>query len=398
MENVALITGITGQDGSYLAEELLGKGWIVFGIMRRASVFTTERLDHIWSHENLHLRHGDMTDIAGLSSVLAEISKKHPQPSKFHVFNLAAQSHVGVSFETPLYTAQVDAIGVLNLLEAIRNSSLSGVARICQASTSEMYGKVVETPQTELTPFYPRSPYGVAKLYAYWICKNYREAYGMHICNSVCFNHESPRRGRTFVTRKITLATAKIIKHMRQVAMKWQMTEYDDSNRSIIYKEMNEGIEPVILGNLDAKRDWGHALDYVRGMMMILDHPNADDYVLATGETHSVREFLQETWRCLGLELEWRDGDDSVGYVRVPILDTDGTQITQIFCVVVATDERYLRPAEVEMLLGDATKARQVLGWEPSVKFEQLVQQMIFSDLEMTPQQYYGDLSLFSCF
>jgi len=395
MENVALITGITGQDGSYLAEELLSQRWIVYGIMRRASVFTTERLDPIWSHENLHLRHGDMTDIAGLSAVLAEISKKHPQPSKFHVFNLAAQSHVGISFETPLYTAQVDAIGVLHLLEAIRNSPLSSVARICQASTSEMYGKVVETPQNELTPFYPRSPYGVAKLYAYWICKNYREAYGMHICNSVCFNHESPRRGKTFVTRKITLATAKIIKHIRKIALKWQKTQRDDdSSKSIIHKEMNDGIEPVILGNLDAKRDWGHALDYVRGMKKILDHPVADDYVLATGETHSVREFLQETWRCLGLELEWREGDENVGFVRVPILNADGIPMAQIFCVVVATDERYLRPAEVEMLLGDATKARQVLGWEPTVKFEELVQQMVFADLGLTPQEYYGNAAL----
>jgi GDPmannose 4,6-dehydratase len=395
MENIALITGITGQDGSYLSEELLQSGWVVYGIMRRASVFTTERIEGVWDHDNLHVRHGDMTDIAGLSGVLAEISRKHPNPNKFYVFNLAAQSHVGVSFETPLYTAQVDAFGVLNLLEAIRNSPLSNIAKICQASTSEMYGKVIETPQTETTPFYPRSPYGVAKLYAYWICKNYREAYGMAISNSICFNHESERRGRTFVTRKITLAVSKMVRHIKQVAQKWQHVTYDShATHALVHAEMNNGIEPVVLGNLDAKRDWGHALDYIRGMIKILDHPIADDYVLATGETHSVREFLEVAWRCLGFELVWLDTETNppnAGFIRVPIQDETGRQIDTIGCCVVHTDARYLRPAEVDMLLGDASKAEKVLGWKPTIKFEELVEQMVFTDLGMTREEYWED-------
>lgn len=382
--NVVLITGITGQDGSYLAEEYLNNraDWIVYGIMRRASVFTTERIDHLWKHPNLRLRHGDMTDIAGLSSVVREIAKLHPK--RFYVYNMAAQSHVHVSFETPLYTANVDAIGVLNLLEAIREApeELSRVARVCQASTSEMYGKVVETPQSETTPFYPRSPYGVAKLYAYWIGKNYRESYGMHVCNSICFNHESERRGKTFVTRKITLSVAALMNKLAQLHRGEAEAAKDDTVSFALQLEEHK----VLLGNLDAKRDWGHARDYVQGMIAIMDHPTPDDYVLATGETHSVREFIECAYNCFGLSIKWVTGTASSledGYVSIPIGDSVVVDV-----IVASVDSKYFRPAEVDLLLGDASKAKRTLGWAPRTRFSSLVQEMVEADLGCTIEHY----------
>jgi GDPmannose 4,6-dehydratase len=287
-----------------------------------------------------------MTDIAGLTHILSNIRDQNPD--KLYIFNLAAQSHVGVSFETPLYTAQVDAIGPLNLLEAVRSTGLSKIARVYQASTSELYGKVQEVPQSETTPFYPRSPYGVAKLYAYWIMKNYREAYGMHTCNGVLFNHESERRGKTFVTRKITLAVAGIKRAL----------------------DAGEPVDPLALGNLDARRDWGHARDYVRGMIRILEQPRPDDYVLATGETHSVREFVEKAFAVVDIAIQWKgEGVNEVG------VDTGGR-------VLVRVDERYFRPAEVDELLGNAIKAKQDLGWVPEISFDQLVELMVKADIE----------------
>jgi len=345
---IALVTGITGQDGSYLAEELLDRGWIVHGVMRRASVFTTERIEHIFDHPRLVLHHGDMTDIAGLTHILKEI--KEAKPDTLYVFNLAAQSHVGVSFETPLYTAQVDAIGPLNLLEAIRSNNLEKLARIYQASTSELYGRVQEVPQSETTPFYPRSPYGVAKLYAFWIMKNYREAYGMHTCNGILNNHESCRRGKTFVTRKITLAVARIKHHL----------------------DVGAPFEPLALGNMDARRDWGHARDYVRGMIAILDKEEPDDYVLATGETHSVREFVEKAFAVVGITITWSGkGLEEKGYWM-----KDGREI-----LIVRVDERYFRPTEVDELLGNAMKAKNDLGWSPEISFEDLVESMVKADM-----------------
>lgn len=342
---VAVITGITGQDGSYLAEILLERGWTVHGVMRRSSVFTTERLDAIWNHERLIMHHGDVVDLAGLAHMLAAIRQQ--EPAVLHVYNLAAQSHVGVSFETPVYTAQVDALGALNILEAVRTAGLEKVARVYQASTSELYGKVVETPQTELTPFYPRSPYGVAKLYAFWIMKNYRESYGMFVCNGVLNNHESLRRGKTFVTRKITLAVAKITRQRRDATV----------------------VTPLRLGNIDSKRDWGHARDYVLGMIAMLEHDVPDDYVLATGETHSVREFVELAFGVVGVRIEWRgSGVDEVG------VDAANGE------VLVEIDPRHFRPAEVDLLLGDATKAREMLGWRPTVTLPQLVREMVEHD------------------
>jgi GDPmannose 4,6-dehydratase len=346
---IALITGITGQDGSYLAEELLVQGWEVYGLMRRASVFTTERIEHIFDHPKLHLRHGDMTDIAGMTHLLCEI--RDATPSKLYIFNLAAQSHVGVSFETPLYTTQVDAIGPLNLLEAVRTTGLTDIARIYQASTSELYGKVQEVPQTETTPFYPRSPYGVAKLYAFWIMKNYREAYGMHTCNGILHNHESERRGKTFVTRKITLAVARIKQAL----------------------DVGAPFDPLALGNMDARRDWGHARDYVRGMIAILNKDEPDDYVLATGETHSVREFVEKAFAVVGITITWiNKGLKEKGYWFI-----DGKRI-----LIVKVDERYFRPAEVDKLLGNAMKAKNDLGWEPEITFDELVETMVNADLQ----------------
>ena len=337
---VALITGITGQDGSYLAELLLSKGYLVHGIRRRASLFNTDRIDHLYQdrHEKdvrLKLHYGDMTDSSSLMRIIQQT-----QPDE--IYNLAAQSHVAVSFEEPEYTANSDALGTLRLLEAIRILGLEKKTKFYQASTSELYGLVKEVPQKETTPFHPRSPYGVAKLYAYWITVNYREAYGLFACNGILFNHESPRRGEIFVTRKITRALSRI-KLGRQ--------------------------ECLYLGNLDAKRDWGHAQDYVEAMWLMLQQPSPEDFVIATGKQCSVREFVEASCRELGMTISWRGtGVDEKGY------DQDGR------CVV-AVDPLYFRPSEVDSLLGDAALARERLGWQPKTAFEQLVKEMVAADL-----------------
>ena len=323
----ALITGITGQDGSYLAEFLLEKGYEVHGIVRRSSLINTHRIDHIYDKIQLH--YGDLTDSGSIISLVQKI-----KPTE--VYNLAAMSHVKVSFEIPEYTGEVDALGTLRLLEAIR--LLDHECKFYQASTSELYGLVQEVPQKETTPFYPRSPYGCAKLYAYWITKNYREAYGIHASNGILFNHESPRRGETFVTRKITRGLSRI----------------------------STGMESeLLLGNLDAKRDWGHAKDFVRGMWMITQHHTPDEFVLATGQMRSVREFVEEAATYFGLNIEWRgEGMDEVGYCK------------SLRRNIIKVHPKYYRPTEVEELLGDATKAKEVLGWEPEVSFTDLVEDM----------------------
>ncbi len=337
----ALITGITGQDGSYLAELLLAKGYQVHGIKRRTSMFNTARIDHLYQdphaeHQRLLLHYGDLTDTSSLIHVLQLV-----QPDE--LYNLAAQSHVMVSFEEPEYTANSDGIGTLRLLEAIRTLGLIEKTRFYQASTSEMFGLVRETPQRETTPFYPRSPYGVAKLYAYWITVTYRESYGIHASNGILFNHESPRRGETFVTRKITRALARI-----KVGLQ----------------------DRLYLGNLDAKRDWGHARDYVEMMWLMLQQDQPQDYVIATGHQYSVREFVERAAERLGIGLQWKgEGVDEQG------LDADGQ-------VIVAVDPRYFRPAEVETLLGEASKARRELGWEPRTSFAELVSEMVAEDLK----------------
>ncbi len=339
-QKVALITGITGQDGAYLAQFLLNRGYIVHGVKRRSSSINTTRIDHLYHdpHERnvqFFLHYGDMTDSTALIRLLNETKASE-------IYNLAAQSHVQVSFETPEYTANTDAIGTLRLLEAIRILNLGDKVRFYQASTSELYGKVVETPQRETTPFYPRSPYAVAKLYAYWITVNYREAYGMHASNGILFNHESPIRGETFVTRKITRAVA-AIEHALQ---------------DVLY-----------LGNLDAKRDWGHARDYVEGMWLILQQPQPEDYVLATGETHSVREFVELAFQCVGRSIVWKGrGVDEKGYCA------------KTGRMVVAVDPAYYRPTEVDLLLGDPAKARAKLGWKHRTTFPQLVTEMVDAD------------------
>ncbi|WP_287962497.1 GDP-mannose 4,6-dehydratase [Alcanivorax sp.] len=341
MSKVALITGITGQDGSYLAEFLLEKGYEVHGIKRRTSLFNTDRIDHLYQdpHEpdrRFILHHGDMTDSSSLIRIIQQV-----QPDE--IYNLAAQSHVAVSFEEPEYTADSDALGALRLLEAIRILGLEGKTRYYQASTSELYGKVQEIPQKEATPFYPRSPYAVAKLYAYWITVSYREAYGIYACNGILFNHESPRRGETFVTRKITRALARIKLGLQ---------------------------DRLYLGNLNAKRDWGHARDYVRMQWLMLQQEEPEDFVIATGIQYSVREFVEAAAAEVGLEISWRgSGVEEKGY------DQHGR------CIV-AVDPRYFRPAEVETLLGDPSKAKQKLGWEPKVTFEELVAEMMREDLK----------------
>ena len=326
----ALITGITGQDGSYLAELLLEKGYEVHGIVRRSSLINTHRIDHIY--ERLHLHFGDLTDATNLISVIKEV-----EPDE--IYNLGAQSHVKVSFETPEYTGQVDGLGTLRVLEAVRLLGMEKKTRIYQASTSELYGEVQETPQSETTPFHPRSPYGVAKLYGYWIIKNYRESYGMHCSSGILFNHESPRRGETFVTRKITRGLSRI----------------------------SAGLETHIeLGNLNAKRDWGHAKDYVEAMWLMLQQDEPDDYVIATGHQYSVREFVDKTAPYFGFKLEWMgEGLDEVGY------DWGCNRS------IITVNDRYFRPAEVESLLGDATKAKEKLGWEPKISFDELVEDMV---------------------
>lgn len=337
----ALITGVTGQDGAYLAEFLLQKGYEVHGIKRRTSLFNTDRIDHLYQdpHEkNVHfiLHHGDLTDSSSLVRIIQQV-----QPDE--IYNLAAQSHVAVSFEEPEYTANSDALGALRILEALRILGLKKSTRFYQASTSELYGLVQEIPQKETTPFYPRSPYAVAKLYAYWITVNYREAYGIYACNGILFNHESPIRGETFVTRKITRAMARI----------------------------KLGLQDCLyLGNLNAKRDWGHARDYVEMQWLMLQQDEPEDYVIATGVQHSVRDFVDAAARELGMEIDWKgEGAEEKGY-------------DHLGRCVVAVDPRYFRPTEVETLLGDASKARQQLGWSPRVTFDQLVSEMVREDLK----------------
>ena len=352
MKKVALITGVTGQDGAYLAEFLLQKGYIVHGVKRRSSLFNTARIDRLIEASSrgeceFHFHHGDMTD----SSSLFHIVQK-TQPDE--IYNLAAQSHVAVSFEEPEYTANADGTGVLRILEAIRSLGLEKKTRFYQASTSELFGKVQEVPQTEKTPFYPRSPYAVAKMYAYWITVNYREAYGIYACNGILFNHESPLRGETFVTRKITRALARI----------------SLGTQDCLY-----------LGNMDAKRDWGHAKDYVRMQWLMLQQEEADDFVIATGEQYSVREFVEIGCKKLGMSVTWQgEGVDEKGY------DANGQ------CIV-AVDPQYFRPTEVETLLGDASKAKQSLGWEPEISFDELVTEMVEYDLaEAKNEQLTGVL------
>ena len=343
MQRRALITGITGQDGAYLAEFLLAKGYEVHGIKLRASSFNTERIDHLYQdpHErnvHLHLHYGDLTDATNLIRIVQQV-----QPDE--IYNLAAQSHVAVSFETPEYTANSDALGTLRLLEAIRILGLEKKTRFYQASTSEMFGKVQETPQKETTPFYPRSPYGAAKVYGHWITVNYREAYGIFACSGILFNHESPIRGETFVTRKITRGLARI----------------------------RYGLENCLyLGNLQSLRDWGHARDYVRAQWLMLQQPEPDDYVIATGEQHSVREFVTRAAKEIGISIEWRgSGIDEHG-----IDGASGKAIVKV-------DPRYFRPTEVDTLLGDSTKAHMNLGWKPEMTFEALIADMVAADLEL---------------
>ena len=340
---VALITGVTGQDGAYLAEFLLQKGYEVHGIKRRSSSFNTDRIDHLYKdpHEKgrrFILHYGDLTDATNLIRIMQEV-----QPDE--IYNLAAQSHVAVSFETPEYTANADALGTLRLLEAIRILGLEKKARFYQASTSELFGKVQEVPQSETTPFYPRSPYAVAKLYSYWICVNYREAYGIYACNGILFNHESPVRGETFVTRKITRAAARIKLGLQ---------------------------ERLYLGNLDSRRDWGHARDYVKVQWLMLQQDAPDDYCISTGIQHSVRDFVEAAFREIGIELVWEgSGVDEKGYNAA-----DGALLIEV-------DPRYFRPTEVDTLLGDSSKARKVLGWEPEISLEQMVAEMVEEDLKL---------------
>ena len=348
---VALITGITGQDGSYLAELLLDKGYTVHGIIRRSSSFNTGRIEHLYKdqHEKqvkLFLHYGDLTDSSNLFHIISTV-----RPAE--VYNLGAMSHVKVSFEMSEYTADCDGIGVLRMLNAIRSAGLSEKTRFYQASTSELYGLVQEVPQSETTPFYPRSPYAVAKQYAYWIVVNYREAYGMHLSNGILFNHESPRRGPTFVTRKVTRAVARIHKGLQQC---------------------------LYMGNIDAKRDWGHARDYVEMMWMMLQQDEPDDYVVATGETNTVRLFIETAFKVVGVDVAWRgEGVDEVGY--------DAAKPER---ELVKIDPKYFRPTEVELLIGDPTKAKQKLGWTPKVKMEELCREMVEADVKLVEK---GDLT-----
>ena len=358
---VALITGITGQDGSYLAEFLLEKGYMVYGIKRRASSFNTQRIDHIYQdphieHANLKLQYGDLSDSSNLMRIIQET-----QPDE--IYNLGAQSHVAVSFESPEYTADVDGMGTLRMLEAIRILGLEKKTRFYQASTSELYGQVQEIPQRETTPFYPRSPYAVAKLYAYWITVNYREAYGMYACNGILFNHESPRRGETFVTRKITRGLANI----------------------------SEGLEDCLyMGNIDALRDWGHAKDYVRMQWMMLQQDKPDDFVIATGKQYSVRQFIEWSAAELGMQLRWEgEGVNEVAYCQ-PAPDRHsregGNPSPLPSHPIVRIDPRYFRPTEVETLLGDPTKAKQKLGWVPEITAQEMCKEMVAHDLVQAKQ------------
>ncbi|XP_039951188.1 GDP-mannose 4,6 dehydratase [Bactrocera tryoni] len=341
---IALITGITGQDGSYLAEFLLKKNYEVHGIIRRASTFNTSRIEHLYANPVAHqggkmkLHYGDMTDSSSLVKIISMV-----KPTE--IYNLAAQSHVKVSFDLSEYTAEVDAVGTLRILDAVRTCGMEKTVRFYQASTSELYGKVVETPQNEKTPFYPRSPYACAKMYGFWIVINYREAYNMYACNGILFNHESPRRGENFVTRKITRSVAKIF---------------------------HQQLESFELGNLDSKRDWGHAMDYVEAMWMMLQLEKPADFVIATGETHSVREFVEESFKFIGREIVWQgEGVDEVGIEK----DTG--------VVRVRINPKYFRPTEVDLLLGDSSKARQELKWSPKVTFKELIKDMMEADIEL---------------
>ncbi len=367
-QKVALITGVTGQDGAYLSEFLLKKGYVVHGIKRRSSLFNTDRIDHLYQdphieHRDFILHYGDMTDSMNLTRIIQEV-----QPDE--IYNLAAMSHVAVSFETPEYVANADGTGTLRILEAVRLLGLEKKTKIYQASTSELYGKVQEVPQNEKTPFYPRSPYAVAKMYAYWITVNYREAYDMFACNGILFNHESPVRGETFVTRKITRAASKIALGLQ---------------------------EKLYLGNLDAKRDWGHAKDYVRMMWMILQHDTPDDWVIATGQTTAVRDFVRMAFGYVGLELTFKgEGLDEVGVVnsidqqRIEDLGLDSQMLQEkVGQVVVAVDPRYFRPTEVDLLLGDPSKAERELGWKREFSLKELVEDMMASDLKLMQKDEY---------
>lgn len=339
---IALITGITGQDGSYLAELLLEKKYIVYGMIRRASSINTQRIDHLYSNDNLELRYGDLSDSLNILKLLEEIKNNYKSMERLEVYNLGAMSHVKVSFDVPEYTGNIDALGTLRLLDAIRSSGLSDITRFYQASTSELYGKVQEVPQNENTPFYPRSPYGVAKLYSYWIVKNYREAYNMYACNGILFNHESPRRGPTFVTRKITRELGKI---------------------------MRGESDKLVLGNIDSKRDWGYAKDFVYGMWLMLQQDQPDDFVLSTNEFHSVREFVEKSFSLNNIEIAWKgDGLDEIGYDK-------NTDKEYIFI-----SEKYFRLAEVDELLGDSSKAQKELKWKPETTFDDLVKLMVKHD------------------
>ncbi|WP_028374507.1 GDP-mannose 4,6-dehydratase [Leeuwenhoekiella sp. MAR_2009_132] len=355
---VALITGVTGQDGAYLSEFLLKKGYQVHGLKRRSSLFNTDRIDHLYQdphveHRNFILHYGDMTDSTNLIRLIQEI-----QPDE--IYNLAAMSHVQVSFEVPEYTGNADGLGTLRILDAVRLLGLGDKTRIYQASTSELYGKVQEVPQTETTPFYPRSPYAVAKMYAYWITVNYREAYGMYACNGILFNHESPIRGETFVTRKITRAASRIALGLQ---------------------------DKIYLGNLDAKRDWGHAKDYVRMMWMILQADEAEDWVIATNKTTPVREFVRMAFGHAGIELEFKgEGVDEKGYVKA--CNNPEYQL-EIGKEVLAVDPKYFRPTEVDLLIGDATKAKEKLGWVPEYTLQDLVEDMMQSDLNLMKKDQY---------
>ena len=343
---VALITGISGQDGSYMAEFLLEKEYKVWGIVRRASDINTHRIDHLYQNPNLIIKYGDMTDGSNLLHLLYQIKETYDESlERLEIYNLAAMSHVKVSFEMPEYSVEADGVGVLKLLEAIRSSGYQDKIRFYQASTSELFGLVQEVPQKETTPFYPRSPYGVAKLYGYWITKNYRESYDMFACNGILFNHESPRRGPTFVTRKITKG---------------------------LHMILNDDRDKLVMGNLNAKRDWGHAKDYVEGMWQMLQADKPQDYVLSTNEFHSVREFTEKAFALKGFEIVWKgEGVNEVGYDK-----KTGKEL-------IFVDERYFRPAEVEELLGDSTKARTELGWNPKYSFDELVREMVEMDCNL---------------
>ena len=339
---VAFITGITGQDGSYLTELLLEKGYKVHGLIRRSSSINTHRIDHIFSNNNLKLHYGDMTDGASLYKILNEIKNLYPDMERLEVYNLAAQSHVKVSFEMPEYTADSDAFGPLKLLEAVMNNNLKEKTRFYQASTSELYGLVQEVPQSETTPFYPRSPYGVAKLYAYWIVKNYRESYGMFTCNGILFNHEGCRRGHNFVTRKITLGLAKILKGET---------------------------DKLVMGNLDSLRDWGSAKDYVEGMWLMLQQDKPDDFVLATGKMYSIRNMIEIAFGYKGFNIKWKgEGVNEIGYD-----ENTGREL-------IIVDEKYFRPAEVEQLLGNPAKANKILGWTAKTSINELLKEMVDND------------------